>query len=202
MTEELPNVPQAYQPPVSQPADPYEPTVVPAYQPNPYQQPFYPAQPAFYPQLPKNRGRRVFLFVGGTVLVFVISFAIAMTRDGDPESAESAAVPAPVVSVTLAPTPVAGWAELPPLPPSAEATAADATDGAATSVAFVNTTAGPVSVWWLDYDHKRVHYQDLQPGQEYLQPTYTGHVWVVTTADGTATALFEATSGPGRAVIR
>ncbi|GAA2552189.1 hypothetical protein GCM10010435_23070 [Winogradskya consettensis] len=98
---------------------------------------------------------------------------------------------------------VASWPELRALPGSAEPSLRFAKDGPETQVAFVNTTAGTVSISWLDTDGKRVEYATLKPGDTYTQQTYVGHFWVAArTDDGTAIAVFQPTTQPCRAIIR
>ncbi len=176
MTENLPNVPQAYQPPVSVPVDPYQP-------------------PPSFP--PPRRGLGPLVFGLGLALAFGVALVISHVGHSGPESA---AVPA-AAPVATAPAPLGGQ-ELPALPASAESTLTDATDGASTSIHFTNETAGPVTVMWLDYDHKRVKYMDLEAGQGYDQQTYAGHVWIVTRADGSVIALYQAVTTPATAVVR
>ncbi|WP_436535019.1 hypothetical protein [Actinoplanes sp. HUAS TT8] len=186
MSENLPNVPQAYQPPVNAPVDPYEP-------PAPYQNP----RP--------GRGTRVLgIIVGAFGVLVVLGALLLVSRSGhsDPAEPQTAAAPARPQSAAAPPPASAGVQELPALPPTAESTLEDATDGAATWIHFTNSTGGTVTVMWLGYDHKRVKYLDLDPGQGYDQQTYAGHVWVVTRPDGTAIAVYQATAAPAQAVIR
>lgn len=175
VTENLPNVPQAYQPPATPPAGPYEPPVT----------------------APGKRSNatafRLVVVVFVLILTFGGSFVVGLTKPADMLDREEAA-PAPAVRPS--------WAELTALPPSAEATAEDATDGAPTWIRFTNETAGTVTVWWLDYDSQRVRYADLPAGRGYDQQTYAGHVWVLTRPDGAAIALYRATPAPALAVIR
>ncbi|GIE25122.1 VHL beta domain-containing protein [Winogradskya humida] len=98
---------------------------------------------------------------------------------------------------------VASWPELRALPGSAEASLRFAKDGPETKVAFVNTTAGTVSISWLDTDGKRVEYATLKPGDTYTQKTYVGHFWVAARTDNAeAIAVFQPTTHPCRAIIR
>lgn len=53
-----------------------------------------------------------------------------------------------------------------------------------TTMAFVNRSAGPVSVYWLDFGGSRVRYQVLEAGTSYTQQTYLTHPWVVVDAQG------------------
>ncbi|MGZ3864672.1 MAG: VHL beta domain-containing protein [Bacteroidia bacterium] len=48
-----------------------------------------------------------------------------------------------------------------------------------TTITVKNKLKTTVSVYWLDYSHKEIHYFDLQPNQEQLQQTYNGHVWII-----------------------
>jgi hypothetical protein len=59
----------------------------------------------------------------------------------------------------------------------------------ATFITFVNKTGMKVHVIWLDFEGKRVHYQTLEPDQQYTQQTYLTHPWLITDADGNALDL-------------
>ena len=229
MTEKLPDV-EAYRPPVNAPVDASEPPVHAAGQPvEAYQPP--PAAPVRHPRPPRSGGRRVALVVALGLLLSA-GAAVASMTDGRQEAAPPrveavgvpgpppvedgpgaplvedgpgappvAAVPAPGAELD-APEAVPGWPDLPALPAGAEKDARNATDGGSTWIRFANSTGEAVTVMWLDYGHVRVRYRTLAARQAYDQPTYAGHVWVVTRADGTAIAVFEAAAEPARAVIR
>lgn len=48
-----------------------------------------------------------------------------------------------------------------------------------TVVSFVNHRSSSVSIYWLDYQGRPVHYMDLGPDERYRQPTYVTHPWLV-----------------------
>jgi dipeptidyl aminopeptidase/acylaminoacyl peptidase len=73
--------------------------------------------------------------------------------------------------------------------------------GPATQVTFVNAHGADVELFWLDEDRNRHSYGVLKPGAERVQPTFAGHVWLVTRPGGSTVAVFEATAAPARAVI-
>jgi hypothetical protein len=52
-----------------------------------------------------------------------------------------------------------------------------------------NLTAGPVSLYWLDFDGVRKPYASIPAFGFALQDTYVKHAWVVTGADGAARAF-------------
>ncbi|GAA4608049.1 hypothetical protein BJY16_006646 [Actinoplanes octamycinicus] len=161
------------------------PDVPPAYRLPPvvaYQPPPPPAR--------KRTGLIILASVLGALLAAGGAFVVfrAAPRDSAPPTVAAPAEPAAT--------------GLEALPADAESRLTSATDGASTSIHFTNETADPVTIMWLGYDRKRVFYTELPPGQGYDQQTYTGHVWVVTRADGTAIAVFQATAEPARATIR
>jgi hypothetical protein len=49
----------------------------------------------------------------------------------------------------------------------------------ATAIEFVNECATPVDIYWENAQGQRTRYMTLQPGGNYRQDTYVGHVWVV-----------------------
>jgi dipeptidyl-peptidase-4 len=71
-----------------------------------------------------------------------------------------------------------------------------------TEIEFVNRTEGQVSIYWIDSDGKKKHYQDVKAGRIATQHTYEGHVWRITKAkDGEVIASFAAESAKKVAVI-
>jgi dipeptidyl aminopeptidase/acylaminoacyl peptidase len=73
--------------------------------------------------------------------------------------------------------------------------------GRQTSIWFVNHTAAPVEVYWLDTGGNRIHYATLQPGQTHAQHTFGGHVWQITDTGGQSLHVFQATDAQGTAFI-
>ena len=47
-----------------------------------------------------------------------------------------------------------------------------------------NKSPQTVKVWWLDYNGKRLLYQQLPPFTYYVQPTWLTHPWVITNVGG------------------
>ena len=56
--------------------------------------------------------------------------------------------------------------------------------GPETEVTFVNRTAGPAELFWLDADGKRRSYGRLQVDEERSQHTFAGHVWLLVDSAG------------------
>ena len=48
-----------------------------------------------------------------------------------------------------------------------------------TSITFINELDRPVTVIWIDFDGNEKVYNKLEPGQSYVQQTYTTHAWIV-----------------------
>lgn len=208
MTEKLPDIPQAYQPPPQAPVDAYEPPLTPPVSPyEPYRVSFpLPDQPpGLQRRDPRSRAGLVLGAVAAALVLLGGLVVLAARQPGGeaPPAAAPVAAPAEVAPADPIEEP-AGDAlpELAALPGSAESEQRDAGDGTVTSIQFLNTTAEPVTVMWVNYEQKRVWYANLAPGQRYDQQTYAGHAWVVTRSDGTAIAVYEATAQASRAVIR
>ena len=49
---------------------------------------------------------------------------------------------------------------------------------------FMNNSADPVRVFWIDYDGKRTLYHALNPSQIVSQTTFAGHIWLVAGSNG------------------
>jgi VHL beta domain len=100
------------------------------------------------------------------------------------------AIIAPVcVAATSA---VAGGGDAQAMPRSASAAAAcvmtqdrSTASTNATTIEFINQTAGTVSVYWLDFDGNRRFWFNLRSGRSQPQSTFSGHAWVVLDAAGT-----------------
>jgi VHL beta domain len=73
---------------------------------------------------------------------------------------------------------------------------------ATANIFFSNMSAYPVKVVWLTPDGYRKKYADLGPGASYLQPTYEGHLWMLTTAEDKPLAMYRALSGYQKVVYR
>lgn len=55
-------------------------------------------------------------------------------------------------------------------------------DATPTLITFVNTSKDPseyVTIYWLNFQGKRVRYNDLPPGTEVTYHTYLTHPWVI-----------------------
>ena len=73
---------------------------------------------------------------------------------------------------------------------------------AATSIEFVNQASGARLFYWLDSNSTAVLYARLQSGEKYVQGTYVGHPWMVTTNEGGCLGVYLPTAQPGKVIIR
>ncbi len=71
----------------------------------------------------------------------------------------------------------------------------------ATEIVFVNRTAAPLRLFWLDFEGRRKGYGAVPPGGVYSESTFATHAWLVEREDGTAVGIFVAGRPVGRAVI-
>jgi VHL beta domain len=77
----------------------------------------------------------------------------------------------------------------------------------ATSIQFLNDTAGSVNVYWINYQGQRVFYRGgpylaLDAGSSYVQGTFLTHPWVVTdVATNSCLGIWLPTQSPGTAII-
>jgi TonB family protein len=62
-------------------------------------------------------------------------------------------------------------------------------------IQFVNASATPRKVYWLDATGERKLYQTVAAGAAYRQDTFAGHVWVVTDEHDVCRAVYLATTG-------
>jgi dipeptidyl aminopeptidase/acylaminoacyl peptidase len=73
--------------------------------------------------------------------------------------------------------------------------------GEATSLVFVNHTAGEAELFWWDTSGKRRGYGKIAKGAARQMSTFAGHVWMVVDAKGAEVALVEAPDEPGRVEV-
>lgn len=71
----------------------------------------------------------------------------------------------------------------------------------AATIQFINSTDKTVRVYWRNYNGQRVRYSVLTPGNQYTQPTFASHVWVITDTTDQCLAIFVPGSGANRANI-
>ena len=76
-----------------------------------------------------------------------------------------------------------------------------ASGGRSTFLVFVNRTAAPARLFWIDTSGQRQAYGEIAAGERREQHTYVGHVWLVVGPDDAPLAAFRAGDGAGRAII-
>jgi dipeptidyl aminopeptidase/acylaminoacyl peptidase len=73
--------------------------------------------------------------------------------------------------------------------------------GEETMITFVNETGDDLEVYWIDTAGKRKHYTALEPGGEFRQHTYAGHVWLLMNKSDEKSVIYAATEVPERIVV-
>lgn len=68
--------------------------------------------------------------------------------------------------------------------------------GGHTNVRFINRTDGVVEIAWINAESQRRPYGKMAPGESHDQPTFAGHVWLVTDALGGTLGVIEAKAEP------
>jgi len=67
-------------------------------------------------------------------------------------------------------------------------------DGAPSEIHFINARAGPVNLLWIDFTGARRYYGTIRAGEEWFQPTFVSHRWLVTAGgSGVPVAAFIST---------
>lgn len=61
-------------------------------------------------------------------------------------------------------------------------------------IKFDNKSHTNIKIIWLDFSGEEKLYQSLGPSESYVQPTYSGHVWLVRTEGGTEVCRYAATA--------
>lgn len=107
--------------------------------------------------------------------------------------------PTPTDAATPVPTAVpTDWVSVPPAGGPASPT--DTTTP--TTISFVNSSAKPIDVYWIDFSGVPILYATLAPGESYVQETTEGHVWAVTSGSPTPISLESAPASPSTFTIR
>lgn len=83
---------------------------------------------------------------------------------------------------------------------STEASLKSAGGGAARTLVFVNNTSTSVTIYWIDYQGKRVAHAKLASGGIYEQGTYVNHPWLVADAKDQCKIVIPNTSAAGQRV--
>lgn len=127
------------------------------------------------------------------------------TTCGPPGPAGFVPTNAPVATATPTPAPTAAPTTPPasttPVPPSG-VQASDPTTTAPGEIIFVNDSAAPIDIYWIDFSGVPVLYATLMPGESLNQGTTEGHVWAVTAGSPTPLAVEVAVAGSSSVVIR
>jgi hypothetical protein len=61
-----------------------------------------------------------------------------------------------------------------------------------TGITFVNRSDLALNIYWLDFQGNLRLYRSLSPGGHFLQQTFIGHNWLVTTSDNQCIGIFKA----------
>ncbi len=64
-----------------------------------------------------------------------------------------------------------------------------------------NRTDDTIRIYWIDFEGARKDYGQADPGRNWEQSTFAGHLWLVTDPEGAPLAFFAAGDKPGRVVI-
>jgi len=73
--------------------------------------------------------------------------------------------------------------ELSPVPVAAVIGHPYAGDRAPSQIRFINVRTRAVSVIWIGFDGAERLYENLDPGDEVVQPTYVAHRWLIKDRD-------------------
>ena len=76
----------------------------------------------------------------------------------------------------------------------AESTSRSLNSNTDTSFTLVNRSTVAISLFWLNFQGQRVHYQDVPAGQTRGQATFITHPWVAADPSGRCIRLFQVTT--------
>lgn len=69
-------------------------------------------------------------------------------------------------------------------------------------IRFINGSAVPLTIFWINLEGQRIRYKSLKPGENYLQETFAGHWWVAAGPGDSCRKLIVAQPGLAEAAIR
>ena len=70
-----------------------------------------------------------------------------------------------------------------------------------TAITFQNHTDEAIAILWVDVNGERHAYATIEPNHEWEQPTFAGHVWLVTTLQGKTLGAYEAIREHATAIV-
>jgi von Hippel-Lindau disease tumor suppressor protein len=97
-------------------------------------------------------------------------------------------------STTAAPRSPAAVHATPDATCQLEAQSRSINSNTATSFTITNQTSDQLTVFWLDFQGKRVKYFDLPAGSSHQQGTFVTHPWVVADPSGNCVRVFMVTT--------
>lgn len=103
----------------------------------------------------------------------------------------------PMLMLLSAPA-IAQGDELDPVPAQALMAHPYFAEGTPAQMLFINVRARPVRVLWVAFDGSQQQYAELKQGEQWLQPTFVAHRWLVEDVDGTPLEGFIATRAAAR----
>lgn len=107
--------------------------------------------------------------------------------------AHPAPTPKPIATVSTHPAPVGEAKQTgETLSCSDENNLRSALSSQQTTVRFQNQTDFPLHIYWLDFSGNRRPYGDVEAGAERIQPTFIGHIWVLTDTTGQCAGIVQA----------
>ena len=92
--------------------------------------------------------------------------------------------------------------ELTPRACAEEPSLKSATSSTPRTIRFVNASAAPKKVFWLDSSGERRLYATVEPQGTFVQPTFEGNSWLVTDARDQCTAIYLPIGHGGQATLR
>ena len=133
--------------------------------------------------------RWVLIAIGAAAAIGLIGVgAVLASRGGGDQTADApdtTIAPATTAETIPAETDVTVPADTEPTTSGGPLCSERAAGDIASVVAFSNTRAAPVDLYWVAADCQQTFYATVQPGQSVDQATYVGDVWQIRLADGT-----------------
>jgi hypothetical protein len=109
----------------------------------------------------------------------------------------------PAAKTSSAGTQKAGENVLPRIDPKKEKGIVKEGSDVSVELTVRNQTSGEVSLYWLDENtNERVHYHDINAGEELAQGTFEGHYWIILNKDKKALGLYEVLDKDGVIVVK
>ncbi len=96
---------------------------------------------------------------------------------------------------------VINWQKLLPVDPVRERDLVSESGSVSTTIRIINESQEKLKIYWLNYEGVRVFFAYIYPKEQFSQPTFDTHVWLLTDFQDQVVVIYVATPHPGIALV-